>query len=85
MDAYCALWLVFLGPGGAWVDAPRGLRLEALAPGRSIITADSGRAFTLTNNYGDWQPEVVQGPGLKFVTGQSFKELPDSEINVNFK
>ena len=24
----------FLGPGGAWVDVPSGLGLEALAPGR---------------------------------------------------
>ena len=27
--------LTLLGPGGAWVDVPRGLGLEALAPGHS--------------------------------------------------
>ena len=31
----------FLGPGGAWVDVPSGLGLEALAPGRK--QADRGR------------------------------------------
>ena len=33
------LWdamVIFLGPGGAWVDVPSGLGLEALAPGRGI-------------------------------------------------
>ena len=40
-----------LGPGGAWVDVPRGLGLEALAPGRSEITAESSSAFTLANKY----------------------------------
>ena len=33
----------FLGPGGAWVDVPSGLGLEALAPGRSKMAASGPR------------------------------------------
>ena len=33
----------FLGPGGAWVDVPSGLGLEALAPGRSKKAAVGGQ------------------------------------------
>ena len=46
----------FLGPGGAWVDVPSGLGLEALAPGRRRqLQLDDSKSMRLQRDGGKFQ------------------------------